>query len=67
MMDTFVALGAPAMIVTFLDELASYGRETVSMMSLVKENAPAERTYQIVRKPPDGLAYMQSILQKSMD
>ena len=64
MMDAFVALGAPAMIVTFLDELASHGPETVSMMSMVKEEDPAERTYQVVRKPPDGLAYAMYIAGK---
>lgn len=57
MMDAFVALGAPSMVVTFLDELASHGPQTVSMMSTVRSEEPAERTYQIVRKPPDGLAY----------
>jgi hypothetical protein len=38
------------MVVTFLDELASHGPETVSMMSTVKEDDPAERTYKIMRK-----------------
>ena len=57
MMDAISALGAPAVVVTFLDELATYGADTVSMMSTVEKEDPAMRTYKIVRKPPDGLAY----------
>lgn len=57
MMGAISALAAPAVVVTFLDELAAYGIETVSMMSMVKNDDPAMRTYKIIRKPPDGLAY----------
>jgi Mismatch repair ATPase (MutS family) len=64
MMDDIAALGAPAVVVTFLDELASHGPETVSMMSTVREDDPAQRTYKIVRKPPDGLAYAMYIAGK---
>ncbi len=61
MMDAFAELGAPAVVVTFLDELANRGKETVSMMSTVKEEDPSQRTYKIIRKPPDGLAYAMHI------
>jgi hypothetical protein len=61
MMDSISDLHAPAMVVTFLDELALHGMDTVSMMSMVKEGDPAQRTYKIVRKPPDGLAYAMYI------
>lgn len=64
MMDAISALGAPSVVVTFLDELASHGEETVSMMSTVKEEDPAQRTYRIIRKPPDGLAYAMYIAGK---
>ena len=64
MMDAVAALGAPAVVVTFLDELASHGPETVSMMSTVREEDPAQRTYKIVRKPPDGLAYAMYLAGK---
>lgn len=64
MMDAVSKLGAPAVIVTFLDELASHGEDTVSMMSTVKKDDPAERTYKIIRKPPDGLAYAMYIAGK---
>lgn len=64
MMDAFARLGAPCVVVTFLDELASHGPETVSLMSTVSPDDPSQRTYQIVRKPPDGLAYAMYIAGK---
>jgi hypothetical protein len=64
MMDALADLGAPAVVVTFLDELAGHGPETVSMMSIVSESDPAERTFKIMRKPPDGLAYAVHLARK---
>ncbi|WP_088187935.1 DNA mismatch repair protein MutS [Desulfosporosinus sp. FKA] len=64
MMDAISALRAPTVVVTFLDELASHGADTISMMSTVKEDDPAQRTYKIIRKPPDGLAFAMYIAGK---
>ena len=57
MVEDFIRLGAPCIIVTFMDELAQWGPQTVSMMSTVAESDPSIRTYKVMRKPPDGLAH----------
>lgn len=63
-MEKITQLDLLCVWVTFIDEISTFNEKTISMVSTVFPENPTVRTFKIVRKPADGLAYAISIVEK---
>lgn len=62
--EKIIALDLLCVWVTFVEEMATLSEQTVSMVGTVNPEMPTQRTYKIVRRLADGLAYAMSIAEK---
>ncbi len=64
LMDQISVRGCLAVWVTFLHQLANLRPGIVSYVSLVSDDDPEVRTYQVVRRPPEGQAHALALARK---
>ncbi len=64
MLEKILATDAIGVCVTFIDALSTLSDKTVSMMSTVMPDDSARRTFEVIRKPADGLADALSLAEK---
>ncbi len=63
-MEKMIEMDLLCVWVTFIDEMAFFGDKVVSLISTVTPENSTLRTYKILRRPADGLAYALSIAEK---
>ncbi len=64
MLERIIDLDLLCVWVTFIDEVAAYGEQVVSMVSATEPGNPASRTFEVLRRPADGLAHAMAIAEK---
>ncbi|MBN9743280.1 DNA mismatch repair protein MutS [Amycolatopsis sp. A1MSW2902] len=60
-LEAILRLRSRAVYVTFVDELSALDAAIVSMVGAVAADDPARRTYELARRPADGLAYAEAV------
>lgn len=63
-LDQIRQLEARCLTVTFLDELATYDPDTVSLVADIDPADPAQRTFRFTRRQADGLAHAVALARK---
>jgi Mismatch repair ATPase (MutS family) len=63
-LEYFISVDCICLYVTHIHELASVSEKVTSLVAVVNMDRKATRTYKIVRKPADGCAYANSIVEK---
>jgi hypothetical protein len=64
MMDAITEKAGSAVVVTFMEELSEYGAQTVSMVSEIADDEEQRRTFRILRRKADGIAYAKKLVGK---
>ena len=64
MMDAITEKAGSAVVVTFMEELSEYGAQTVSMVSEIADDEEQKRTFRILRRKADGIAYAKKLVGK---
>ena len=62
MLDAITEKGGPAVLITFLEELADYGPQTVSMAAQAEEDG--KRSFRILRRKPGGRSYAMMLAER---